>query len=239
MKSLSRRIVCSALAWLALLTLNLQLTIAHAQGTVFTYQGRVTDNGTNFNGTGQFQFALVTSTNGQTATATANMGGVSPTKFVSSCSIVNGGSGYTTAPAVSFSGGGGTGATATANLTGGVVTSITIDTPGSSYSSAPAVTIAPPPPVYTTFWSNDGTSVAGSEPSAAVGVGVSGGLFTVGLGDTTLPGMSSPLPASLFASQSDPGADDVVQRRREWFCVAQSVAGPHGDALHGFCQQCQ
>jgi hypothetical protein len=34
-----------------------------AQSTVFTYQGRMTDNGTNFNGTGQFKLALVTSTN--------------------------------------------------------------------------------------------------------------------------------------------------------------------------------
>ena len=30
-----------------------------AQATVFTYQGRVEDNGTNFTGTGLFQFALL------------------------------------------------------------------------------------------------------------------------------------------------------------------------------------
>ena len=30
-----------------------------AQSTVFTYQGHVTDNGTNFTGTGQFKFARV------------------------------------------------------------------------------------------------------------------------------------------------------------------------------------
>ena len=44
---------------------------AFAQNTAFTYQGRMQDNGTNFTGTGLFQFALVTSSNvNQTATAT-------------------------------------------------------------------------------------------------------------------------------------------------------------------------
>ena len=38
-------------------------TAAVAQNTVFTYQGRVTDKGTNFSGLGQFKFALVASTN--------------------------------------------------------------------------------------------------------------------------------------------------------------------------------
>src|SRR5712692_4781169 len=120
---------------------------ARAQNTVFTYQGRVTDNGTNFTGTGQFKFALVTGTNSaQQATAVANMGGVSPNEFVSSVTVVNGGSGYTNPSAVTFSGGGGSGATARANVSGGAVTSIAVLTPGSGYSSAPAVTVAPPPP---------------------------------------------------------------------------------------------
>jgi hypothetical protein len=36
-----------------------------------------------------------------------------------------------------------------------------------------------------TRWSNDGTSVAGSEPAAAVSLSVSKGLYSVLLGDTT------------------------------------------------------
>src|ERR1035437_9826184 len=65
----------------------------HAQGTAFTYQGRVLDNGTNFTGTGQFQFALVTSTNfNHQATAAANLNGVSPNYFVSSCTLNTAGS---------------------------------------------------------------------------------------------------------------------------------------------------
>jgi hypothetical protein len=45
-----------------LIMLHSSCLCLHAQNTVFTYQGRVTDNGTNFTGAGQFEFALVTST---------------------------------------------------------------------------------------------------------------------------------------------------------------------------------
>jgi len=92
-----------------------QLPICSAQNTVFTYQGHLTDSGTNFNGAGQFEFALVTSNNSS----------------------------------------------------------------------------------YTTYWSNDGTSVNGSEPAASVSVAVSNGLFTVVLGDTSQPNMTA-IAASLF-----------------------------------------
>ena len=55
------------------------------------------------------------------------------------------GSGYTSAPTVSFSGGGGSGATAIATIfqlpTG--ITSVTLTNPGAGYSSVPAVTITP------------------------------------------------------------------------------------------------
>jgi Chaperone of endosialidase len=169
-----------------------------AQNTAFTYQGHVTDNGTNFNGTGQFQFALVTSTNfNHQALATANppSGG-----FITIIHAAAGGNGYTTAPAVTISGGGGSGATAHCLLGGGAVTNIIVDNPGSGYTSTPTVTVAPPPPniSFTTFWSNDGTSVAGSEPIAVVNVAVNNGLFTVSLGDTTLPNMAA-MDVSIFS----------------------------------------
>ncbi len=184
-----------AFVWVSILAPN--LTTLHAQNTVFTYQGRVTDNGVNFSGTGQFKFALVTSTNFNsqaTAVGQPPSGG-----FFTLINVTFGGSGYTVAPAVTISGGGGSGATAHANISGGAVTTIHVDSPGANYSSTPTVTVAPPPPniSYTTFWSNDGTSVAGSEPSAAVSLTVSGGLFTVTLGDTTVPNMEA-LPAALF-----------------------------------------
>jgi len=63
---------------------------------------------------------------------------------VDSITIINGGSGYSSPPTVSIVGGGGLGATATATLTGGVVTSITVVSPGSNYTAVPAVIIDPP-----------------------------------------------------------------------------------------------
>ncbi|HEV2328750.1 MAG TPA: tail fiber domain-containing protein [Verrucomicrobiae bacterium] len=189
-------------ACLPVAVLNLLISIAYAKSTAFTYQGRVTDNGTNFNGTGQFEFALATGTNGQQATATATMGGVSPNEFLSSCTVSIEGSGYTTAPTVTFSGGGGSGATGQANISGGAVTSITVLTPGSGYSSAPTITIAPPSTDYTTWWSNDGSSVNGSEPSSAVSVSVSQGLFTLILGNTTLANMTA-IPENVFTTHTN------------------------------------
>ncbi len=135
---------------------------AAAQNSVISYQGRVTDNGTNITGAGQFEFALVTSTNvGLQATAVAT----NTSGFITGIRVVNPGNGYTTAPTITVSGGGGSGATASATVSGGKVTSITVTDAGSGYTSAPTVTIAPPPPDvdYTTHWSNDGTSVAGSD----------------------------------------------------------------------------
>jgi hypothetical protein len=60
---------------------------------------------------------------------------------VTSVNITDGGAGYTSVPTVSFSGGGGAGATATAVVTGGVVTAITLITSGSGYDSAPLIDI--------------------------------------------------------------------------------------------------
>jgi hypothetical protein len=60
----------------------------------------------------------------------------------------------------------------------------------------------------TTYWSNDGSSTAGSEPTAAVTLTVTKGLYSVQLGDTTLTNMTA-VPASVFTNP------DV--RLRVWF----------------------
>ena len=49
------------------------------------------------------------------------------------------GSGYTSAPTVTFTGGGGSGATATATVSGGNVTAISVTAGGSGYTSAPTI----------------------------------------------------------------------------------------------------
>lgn len=58
---------------------------------------------------------------------------------ITSIQVTNGGTGYTSAPSVTLSGGGGSGASATASVSGGVVTSIVLDNPGTGYTSAPTV----------------------------------------------------------------------------------------------------
>lgn len=58
------------------------------------------------------------------------------------------------------------------------------------------------------YWSNDGTSTAGSQPATAVSLAVSKGLYSVLLGNTTLPNMAA-LPPSIFENP------DV--RLRLWF----------------------
>ena len=52
----------------------------------------------------------------------------------------------------------------------------------------------------TTYWSNDGTSLEGAEPTDAVPLTVSNGLYTVLLGDANLTNMTA-IPASVFANE--------------------------------------
>jgi peptidoglycan/xylan/chitin deacetylase (PgdA/CDA1 family) len=68
-----------------------------------------------------------------------------PTHVISGFNLVNGGSGYTT-PAVIITGGGGTGAKATARVSNGVVFGIVLTNPGSGYTSPPTVSIRDPSP---------------------------------------------------------------------------------------------
>ncbi len=56
-----------------------------------------------------------------------------------SVTVSSGGSGYTSNPTVSFTGGGGSGATAVAERTGNVITAVIITNPGVNYTSAPTV----------------------------------------------------------------------------------------------------
>ena len=57
-------------------------------------------------------------------------------------SVINGGSGYTSAPTVTITGGGGLGAVAVAAIANGQVVSITLTSFGAGYTSAPAVTLS-------------------------------------------------------------------------------------------------
>jgi len=61
----------------------------------------------------------------------------------------------------------------------------------------------------TSYWSNDGSSTSGSQPTAAVSLPVTKGLYSVLLGDTTLGANMTAIPATVFANP------DV--RLRVWF----------------------
>ena len=74
---------------------------------------------------------------GQTATGTAT---IAPGQ-VTGVRVDTAGSGYTSAPTVTISGGGGNGATASATVVGGVLTAITVVTAGSGYTGQVIVSV--------------------------------------------------------------------------------------------------
>jgi hypothetical protein len=71
---------------------------------------------------------------------------------IAAINVTNGGSGYTSAPTVSITGGGGSNATATATVENGAVTAVTVTDPGYGYSSGVSVS----------FSGGGGTSAAAS-----------------------------------------------------------------------------
>ncbi len=76
--------------------------------------------------------------------------------------VTDGGSGYT-APTVDITGGGGTGATATATVSDGVITDITVTNPGTGFTSAPTITINDPAGTGATAVATGQTTPMGSK----------------------------------------------------------------------------
>lgn len=182
------------------------------------HQGRVAVAGVNFNGTGQFKFALVDAgTNlSRTATATATVAG----GLITSVTVTDGGAGYTAIPSASINDKFGGGAALSCFTAGGTVTTISVLNGGIGYTAAAKVRIDAPPAntVFQTYWSNAvDTSPADGEPDTAVSLAVTNGLFDVLLGNTALPNMAA-LPSTVF--------DNPDVRLRVWF----------DDGSHGFQQ---
>ena len=88
-------------------------------------------------------------------------------------SLTTGGQGYNTAPTVSFTGGGGTGAAATATVANGKVTGITVTNAGSGYTTNPTVTLA--------GGGGSGASAIATQTGGAVSVTLAGGTATINL----------------------------------------------------------
>ena len=187
-------------------------TGAYAQSVpgMLNYQGRVVANGTNFTGTGQFKFALLSGgTNlARQATAFATVAA----GMLSSVYVLDLGAGYTSAPPVTVTDATGHGAGAVANVFAGSVQTVTVTNMGTGYSFYPTVTIGPPPDnvVYQTYWSHDGSVAAGNDtPATFVTLPVTKGLYSVLLGDAGIPNMTLSIPPAVFSNQ------DV--RLRVWF----------------------
>ena len=83
-------------------------------------------------------------------TLSSNVFGIDTTEIasggdnVTSVALIQGGARYLEVPAVTFSGGGGSSAAATASIAGGLVTAVTVTNVGSSYETVPTVAIAKP-----------------------------------------------------------------------------------------------
>lgn len=86
----------------------------------------------------------INETNGVTTEARDALNAVRKRPFnlgVRSVTVNSGGTGYTVAPTVSFNGGGGSGATGTATISGGRITAINITRTGTGYTSAPTIVL--------------------------------------------------------------------------------------------------
>ena len=121
---------------------------------------------------------------GLTATGIATMisgiidcNGVTSDK-IQGVELTNPGYGYTTAPGVSFVGGGGVGAAATTEIANGIIGIITVTSGGSGYTSPPLVTISSP---------GIGTTATAVSLISAAGIVTSIRVVDAGVGYTVAP----------------------------------------------------
>ena len=124
---------------------------------------------------------------GTTAEASASLANVSAGALTGNLTITNGGSGYSSNPVVSISGGGGSsaGVTVTPTITDGVITAIAVSG-GSGYSSAPSISIAAPTGLEITLVSG-GTNY---DPAETYNVSVTGGAANQGFAATATVSVS-------------------------------------------------
>jgi hypothetical protein len=90
-------------------------------------------------------YLIVTDNNTQSVQSNIATITTESTSVITGFIVESGGSGYTT-PHVVLIGGGGTGATAVARVSQGVVIALTLTNPGTGYTSAPTVTLRDPSP---------------------------------------------------------------------------------------------
>ena len=159
---------------------------------------QVTNRGTSYTSAPTVSFSRAPS-GGTTAVGVATMinniidfCNVDPTdKRVQGVEIINPGSGYIEPPMVAFTGGGGSGAEATAYIGDGVVGVITVTDGGSGYLSNPTVTISAPTGVGTT------AVATASAYTNSAGIVTSIRITNAGLGYTEAPTITFSSPDSV------------------------------------------
>lgn len=153
---------------------------------------------------------------------------------VTNVAVASGGLRYLEVPAVTFSGGGGSSAAATASIAGGLVTSIAVTNVGSAYTSAPTVAVAIPRRTIPLASITTGTdTIAYTTHGLATGDAVKyfhgGGTAATGLtNNTTYYVIASGLTANAFkVSATDGGSTvDITGQGNDaqYFEIATSVA---------------
>ena len=149
-----------------------------------TLKATTTNAGTNFIDTGVDAINVYSgggtiNNNGTAITINRSLLGASGSGISgSSIAVPSGGSGYTGAPIVKLSGGTGSGATGYAVVTGGVVTSIVITSPGTGYTAGDTLTA--------TFVGGGATVAAANVTGIPVAANTSGGMTFTGAGTTIL-----------------------------------------------------
>lgn len=140
------------------------------------------------------------------ATAAASVNGGA----VQSIAVTNNGTGYTSAPTVALTGGGGTGATATAVLgsgaTAGQVVAINVTAPGTGYTSAPTVAL---------------TGGQGSGAVAAASFGIAANAVV-----SELIGIADRLRAVIIADGPNTDDDDAIAYRGDFGSKRVFVVDP-------------
>jgi len=146
--------------------------------------------------------ALASVAAGTTATATAGAGNLDAGSLTGTATITNPGSGYSAAPTVTVSGGGGTSGQATAQINAaGELTQITL-TGGSGYTSAPTLTVDAPTGVVVAV-TTGGTNY---DPNGSYPVSVSGGTAITPFSGTAVvnsSGIVTGINVTTFGNYSD------------------------------------
>ena len=189
--------------------------------------------------------ALATAAQGTTATATAAAGNLDGGALTGTATITAAGSGYSSVPAITVSGGGGNGGTAVATVTNGQITSIALSG-GTGYTSAPTLSVADPTGVVVTITSagtnydpagtytvnvSGGTTVGGATFTGTLVVNASGEVTGVNVADNADFGNYSsftgvtpviPIPGTTALATATIAADPIKITRQEVYDASYS-----------------